>query len=626
MALPTPNQSTPQYQNFAMKEALKTAFSASILQMQANQIAKSSLMKFLPGMSVLKERAEMKKRELYEKTGRDESGRKLTKQEFEEKEKRRGDLGALAEIRDIMVEWKDNGVSINDEQQTSNLFALERIDITLSGVFDLLKANFGDSFDRAGKNPDSTTINALSSQESADEKEKEDDQDQIESEGRTQGFFSKLFGKKTQEGQKKGWLSGLMELLSPLLKLFTTGGIAGLLGTIFTAIGGALTTVIATIAPLLAAMVPVLIAIAPLLIAGIIAGAGAMLIANWLNDKTEEKEKAAARGTLSEGMQKTSAKIGDEKLYKVKTKEGTKFRTAKEIKMTEDEVDALVASGEEKDGASYSNAEYVTKTKKDAKGNVASTDELASTNSPEQIAAYQASHGNRQSEEGTVENPQMDPTDATEGVTDKKLISLASDVDTRMKTFTESVKSAKAKDTMGDLATVNALATEWNLAMDSKDAMMKYAEEANLVESAKQTFGKLTAKYPAFKGLDAYATTNLMTGEDGDRAKVVEPSWTSAWSADPQMKIGGKNARFENIKRDNSTKIDTAYPTQPPVAEQSSENAALKSASTQGTAPVVANSTTVNQSNSSTVMGSITASRTGVDADKGFNGVRLSYG
>lgn len=625
MALPTPNQSTPQYQNFAMKEALKTAFSASILQMQANQIAKSSLLKFLPGMSVLKERAEMKKRELYEKTGRDESGRKLTKQEFEEKEKRRGDLGALAEIRDIMVAWKDNGVSINDEQQTSNLFALERIDVTLSGVFEILQAKFGTPMTAAKKE---TTIDSLTSQESADEKEKEDDQDQLESEERTQGFFSKLFGKKTQDGQKKGLLSGLMELLSPILGLFGAGGIAGLLGTIFTAIGGALTTVIATIAPLLAAMVPVLIAIAPLLIAGIIAGAGAMLLANWINGKTEEKEKAAARGTLSEGMQKTSAKIGNEKLYKVKTGRGTTFRTANELKMTEDELDALVASGEKKDGASYSNAEYVTKTKKDAKGNMASTDELASTNSPEQIAAYQASHGKRQSERGTVENPEMDSTDVTGGVTDKKLISLASDVDTRMKTFTDSVRSAKANNTMMDLNTVKNLATEWNLAMDSKDAMMEYAEKADLVESAKQTFGKLTAKYPAFEGIGAYATTNWMTGEGGDRANAVEPNWTNLWSADPLMEIGGNNARFENIKRDNnnSTKIDTAYPTQPPVAEQSSENAALKSASTQGTAPVVANSTTVNQSNSSTVMGSITASRTGVDADKGFNGVRLSYG
>ena len=141
MALPNPGMQQPgdqmnasqmlQYQQWTAKEAIKTAFSASVLSMQSNLLSKS-LLRIIPGSGILKDRADVKKRELFEKQGRDADGRKLSKQEFEEREKKRKDLGALGTIKDIIVDqWAQTGVPLGPLLDIDTKFLLERMDANL---------------------------------------------------------------------------------------------------------------------------------------------------------------------------------------------------------------------------------------------------------------------------------------------------------------------------------------------------------------------------------------------------------------------------------------------------------------------------------------------------------------
>lgn len=144
MPLPNPNANNPsaaggmmnasqmeQYQKWTAKEAISTAFSASVLSMQANLMSKP-LIRLIPGSGILKDRAEVKKRELYEAQGRDESGRKLTKQEIEERNKRRKDLGGIASLKDTIVDgWGHDGVPLGDILNIDTKFLFERMDANL---------------------------------------------------------------------------------------------------------------------------------------------------------------------------------------------------------------------------------------------------------------------------------------------------------------------------------------------------------------------------------------------------------------------------------------------------------------------------------------------------------------
>jgi hypothetical protein len=128
-----------QYQKWTAKEAIRTAFSASVLSMQSNILSKP-LIRMIPGSGILKERAEIKKRELYEKQGRDETGRKLSKQELEDRQKRRKDLGALGELKDLIVDqWQVTGVPIGELLDTDTKFLFEAMGANLLLVKDSIK-------------------------------------------------------------------------------------------------------------------------------------------------------------------------------------------------------------------------------------------------------------------------------------------------------------------------------------------------------------------------------------------------------------------------------------------------------------------------------------------------------
>lgn len=276
MALPNlnPNQQSAQgqqaqYVPASFSESIKTNILAGFSQLGSNFIRSSRVLRTLGGGAVA-ETLDLKRRERYERSGRDEQGRKLTKQEFEEREKRRKDLGALSQILEIVQLWNDTGVPAILAKDNDGWFLLERMEIHLTDIKTALAGGMGvfsvgggyASNQGAGAsgildadgNPASLTLAdvptandaaELSRQEAMDEKEREDDQDQLESEERQQGFFSKLFGGLRNKDEKKdsglfgsllSALSGLGSLVSGLFAKYI-GGMLG--GAITRLLGGA---------------------------------------------------------------------------------------------------------------------------------------------------------------------------------------------------------------------------------------------------------------------------------------------------------------------------------------------------------------------------------------------------
>jgi len=242
MPLPNPNSQAmnpDEYQKWTAKEAIKTAFSASLLQMQSNIFARSPILRSIPGTGILAERAEVKKRELYERSGRDEQGRKLTKQEIEDRQKRRQDLGALAYIRDIFEKWQDQGF----------------ISVKVVGRGGLA-GSAGQTISGGGmsvieKNADTTPYPMQ--EELSEEKLREEEEMQKESEKRQQSFFVGKFlnelknllgGGKKAEGEsptseKGGGIGGILSTLANLKSLGILG-LAGKLGRGALGLGGRL--------------------------------------------------------------------------------------------------------------------------------------------------------------------------------------------------------------------------------------------------------------------------------------------------------------------------------------------------------------------------------------------------
>ena len=276
MALPNlnPNQQSAQgqqaqYVPASFSESIKTNILAGFSQLGSNFIRSSRVLRTLGGGAVA-ETLDLKRRERYERSGRDEQGRKLTKQEFEEREKRRKDLGALSQILEIVQLWNDTGVPAILAKDNDGWFLLERMEIHLTDIKTALAGGMGvfsvgggyasnqgtepSGILDADGNPASLTLAdvptandaaELSRQEAMDEKEREDDQDQLESEERQQGFFSKLFGGLRNKDEKKdsglfgsllSALSGLGSLVSGLFSKYI-GGMLG--GAITNLLGGA---------------------------------------------------------------------------------------------------------------------------------------------------------------------------------------------------------------------------------------------------------------------------------------------------------------------------------------------------------------------------------------------------
>lgn len=113
MALPNPSVGIPPNApstnapsigdvKFDIKEAIQTGLKGGFLSAQQSFFSK--VPKILGG-GVLAERAELKKRELFEKQGRDPTtGRKLTKEELEERALRKRSYGIMGDISDSVQE------------------------------------------------------------------------------------------------------------------------------------------------------------------------------------------------------------------------------------------------------------------------------------------------------------------------------------------------------------------------------------------------------------------------------------------------------------------------------------------------------------------------------------------
>ena len=251
MALPNMGSSQQTedmgYVKASIGESIKTSIKAAGFEM-ANIFQKSPILRMLGGKAI-SETANLKKRELYERTGRDEQGRKLTKREFEEREKRRKDLGALAEMRDILEYWKDNGVPVMLAKDSDALFLFESIDANILRMLSALGGKSTGSptatispIEETKKEMDIADL-AMREEEVAEEKEREDDEDTIDSEQRQQKFFTKMFEglrqATTKLGEKFGGIGSIISaaisgLGSVMTKLFATylGGslISSLLG------------------------------------------------------------------------------------------------------------------------------------------------------------------------------------------------------------------------------------------------------------------------------------------------------------------------------------------------------------------------------------------------------------
>jgi hypothetical protein len=163
------------------------------------------------------------------------------------------------------------------------------------------------------------------SEEFAAEKEKEDDKDQAEAEKKSQGFFTKLFGRK-KDGSAEG--GGLLGLLAPLLGLFSAGGILGFIGTILAPIGAAIMAIL----PVLAGAITILLPI-------ILAGAAGLILANWIDGQSDEllksNEKLMSKG---EAFRQSTDSTG-KKLYKVEGEDGKiSHVTAEQLGKTDEQL------------------------------------------------------------------------------------------------------------------------------------------------------------------------------------------------------------------------------------------------------------------------------------------------
>lgn len=651
MALPPPNQTAQQaqqYSNFSTKEAIGTAIRAGFLQFQANQIAKSSFLKMIPGAGIIRERAELKKRELYEKTGRDEQGRKLTKQELDERERARKDKGKLAEIHDIIQSWNDKwgsndeGVAVYFKKDSDILFLFESMEAHiklihgfLTGAGSVGTATYGSNQNLSLDDvPDRNTRgDQLEAEELAQEQEQEDDEDQVESEGRMQKFFTKLFGSLGQ-GRNREEGSSILGMLSNMLSPLLRGGssilgfMKGLVTPILSILGTVMTSVMGFITPLLTAALPLLVAAAPILVAGLIGGAAGLAIANWvtgMSKEEQEKSMAQSKEIMERGVAKKTATTAEgEKLYRVSDKDGqSKFATAKELNLNEEQLKQLETGDFVKtDSGTITQATYNVETQGGKE-----TGRLAENLGADEILAAEITGGKKTVGEANA----MDQGQ-------KKLM----EIERKMAEYSSSFsnKVATAKD--NSIQTL-ALADDFNrITNDLDQATRKYPDIFN-----KEKMVELTQKkYRLFRGiyLNGKVQKNEKAYIDKDEG-FLGGAWDEMDKDDlvipgvGEFEIGSTDSRLAGNEDSNKSSMsitgtDVAAPdrtapastspleptiTPPPpsgaaIPATSNENAALQSAPSSSVS-VNSNTSNVNQSNNAVIASGVSArvERTGID-------------
>ena len=217
MALPNPAQSSAASvpMSNSIKEAIATGIKASLLTKQSSVLSKIPIFG-----QALSERAEEKKRALYESQGRDiVTGRKLTKEEIEERERRKASMDAMGEIRE-------------DVDLIRSI--LEKAFGKPTAVLDGLKKQAMPMIapPSGGSSPyqlaDEVGGNNLAAEEQRLEQQQADKETQLEVQEEDHTFFEKLFAKyfgKSDADTNKQQATAGGGLLSKIGGLFS--GIAG---------------------------------------------------------------------------------------------------------------------------------------------------------------------------------------------------------------------------------------------------------------------------------------------------------------------------------------------------------------------------------------------------------------
>lgn len=217
MALPNPAQSSAASvpMSNSIKEAIATGIKASLLTKQSSVLSKIPIFG-----QALSERAEEKKRALYESQGRDiVTGRKLTKEEIEERERRKASMDAMGEIREDV----DLIRSILEKafgKPTAVLDGLKK------QAMPMIAPPSGDS--SPYQLADEVGGNNLAAEEQKLEQQQADKETQLEVQEEDHTFFEKLFAKyfgKSDADTNKQQATAGGGLLSKIGGLFS--GIAG---------------------------------------------------------------------------------------------------------------------------------------------------------------------------------------------------------------------------------------------------------------------------------------------------------------------------------------------------------------------------------------------------------------
>lgn len=610
MALPQANPTgamTPQmqqYQAFTMKEAITTAMTAAKYQFTSNLISKLPILRNIPGSGILRERAELKKRELYEKQGRDETGRKLTKSEFEERQKRKQDVGKLAEIKDILQSFLDSGVGVFTVKNPKG-----KMD---SGGQMVVSSSGGGAY-------------AIEGEEQAEEREREDDQDQLESEGRQQKFFTRLFGgRNREEGDSTGIIGTLLGWLGSLGSLFT-GGLTGFLGTLFGPImsimGTMMTSVMGFITPLVAAVGPILVAALPATLGLLMGGAAGVLIANWINKWGDEYRDKADRETKEKMEQgsaiKTARTATGEKIYRISDKDGnTKFGTVAELGLNQQQLQAIEKEGfADTDQGRVGEATYRVETKAGKE-----TGKLATGLSGNEILAVEMARG-----EMTI----AEASSKTSG--EKKMIEL----ERSMAEYSQDFSEAVANSTDDSLKALSLRDNFNSILQNTKRAINKYPEVFT-----SERLRSLVMKYGLFSNAivdgkvrdDSFAYIDKDTGFIGmqsstwdylDSDDLVLPgkgtfTFGSRSSTAADWSKRAKDAGVVN--RINPETMTPKIPTSTSIPTMSDENAALKEMPTPAPVSINTSASSSTTTNNAVVANAPSAQKTGADQTPKFNG------
>ena len=602
MALPDPSNQMKQYQPRSNREAIGTHTSAALLQMQINMLSKSPLLRMIPGSGILKERAEFKKRERYEKTGRDESGRKLTKDEFEDREKRRKDLGALASIQEMLQKLLIDKklfvpVQIMDSKKDMTGGGQPVINSSEEGAY------------------------SLEVEEAAVEKERADDADDDKTSKRQEGFFSKLFGfggkKKGEGGGILGALLGLVASIGSFIKDFFKGGVDMLMKSLITPLLGALAGNLGGLAALIGSLMP-------LLLAGAIGASIALVVRKWINTWSDMQDEAS----------NLAGSRGIEQRYSVKDPSGkTSMMSAQELGMSDDDVKGGLSSPI--DPTLEIDPMPINMETKGGKP----TGVLSDINSPAAIGKYFKENPVRFTED------QQKLSDAYDMEDWRKRIEYLRDINASMYQYSARFQSIYEDPlAIQNEDTMQTLVDGWNNIKSRAEAWVDgstklgYGDAANaLIDSISNQYAPFVDMHNGKKFAEGKATTSNTLGFAGmmlpsvtEGKRALTPEESRLENPKPTTNLYGGGAGYRRLQSatenspiptlSNDNRLQSATENSP-IPTLSNDNAMLKNAQSAAPTIIAPTTNTVAQTNTAISSGGPSArqQQTGGERSANFN-------